>query len=59
VAACHHCDTNERGFSVTVSNASPEEIVAAVPHLIEAVQKLRYALVSMGKEIAGLKARRT
>ncbi len=62
VACCNCGATNDsrRGgaFSIGVSNAKPDALLLAVPHMATAIQELRYALASMGKELAALRAKK-
>lgn len=58
LAACCKCGTSERAWSIAASNASQDDLVGAIPHMLTAIQELRYALADMGKELAAVKARK-
>ena len=45
-------------FSISASNAKPDDLLLAVPHMLTAIQELRYALAAVGKELADLKAKK-
>ena len=46
-------------FSISASNAKPDELLLAVPHMLTAIQELRCALAAMGREVTELKARKS
>ncbi len=55
LTACPHCEAEDDGrarFSISASNATDKDLLAAIPHLIQ-------AMGAMSKEIAALKASRT
>ena len=61
LSACPKCGQgNDRRtqFPISASNARPDDLLIAVPHMLTAIQELRYALAATGRELAELKARK-
>jgi len=62
LTSCPECgegnSKHSGAFSISATNAKPDVLLTAVPHMITAIQELRYALASMGKKLAALEARK-
>lgn len=64
LSACPKCGqgndhrAQHKMFSISASNARPDDLLIAVPHMLAAIQELRHALAATGRELADLKARK-